>query len=261
MESIVFPWLQTILQVASLRSVRYSSTPIIIFFISQVCLFGSSRATKLFWPSSHIYTFLDLHIMDQKMGQQREDNFKVPMFMAREPKKVGPPTRSSNKSSPEEWAEVGDAGHLGPRLQVAVRWHPPPPRHPHHRGPRNLKPTPSHPTGLLALITTAFSGAACLVCNPSCFHLLRQIQHHFSKCLYSCTARPLFRTFLQLNFIQRSRDRNFLGKIVSVYPRARQPTASVVATSVCAATRLRLRCRDRDSAIIHQNIWDIAFKY
>ena len=57
--------------------------------------------------------------MDQKMGQQREDNFKVPM--AREPKKVGPPKRSSNKSSPEERAEVGDAGHLGPRLQVAVR--------------------------------------------------------------------------------------------------------------------------------------------
>ena len=93
-----------------------------------------------------------------------------------------------------------------------------------------------------------------MVCNPSCFHLLRQIQHHFSKCLYSCTARPLFRTFLQLNFIQRSRDRNFLCKIVSVYPRARQPTASVVATSVCAATRLRLRYRDRDSAIIHQNM-------
>ena len=59
--------------------------------------------------------------MDQKMGQQREDNFKVPMFMAREPKKVGPPTRSSNESSPEERAEVGDAGHLRPRLQVAVR--------------------------------------------------------------------------------------------------------------------------------------------
>ena len=116
------------------------------------------------------------------------------------------------------------------------------------------KPTPSHPTGLLALITTTFSGAACLVCNPSCFHLLWQIQHHFSKCLYSCTARPLFRSFPQLNFIRRSRDRNFLGKIVSVYPRARQPTASVVATSVCAATRLRLRCRDRDSAIIHQNM-------
>ena len=93
-----------------------------------------------------------------------------------------------------------------------------------------------------------------MVCNPSCFHLLWQIQHHFSKCLYSCTARPLFRSFLQLNYIQRSRDRNFLGKIVSVYPRARQPTASVVATSVCAATRLRLRCRDRDSAIIHQNM-------
>ena len=93
-----------------------------------------------------------------------------------------------------------------------------------------------------------------MVCNPSCFHLLRQIQHHFSKCLYSSTARPLFRSFPQLNFIQRSRDRNFLGKIVSVYPRARQPTASVVATSVCAATRLRLRCRDRDSAIIHQNM-------
>ena len=93
-----------------------------------------------------------------------------------------------------------------------------------------------------------------MFCNPSCFHLLWQIQHHFSKCLYSCTARPLFRSFLQLNYIQRSRDRNFLGKIVSVYPRARQPTASVVATSVCAATRLRLRCRDRDSAIIHQNM-------
>ena len=158
--------------------------------------------------------------------------------------------------SEQKWAMLGTSGHACKSLSVDILL----PLttsttvHPHHLGPRNLKPTPSHPTGLLALITTAFSGAACLVCNPSCFHLLRQIQHHFSKCLYSCTARPLFRSFLQLNYIQRSRDRNFLGKIVSVYPRARQPTASVVATSGCAATRLRLRCRDRDSAIINQNI-------
>ena len=67
-------------------------------------------------------------------------------------------------------------------------------------------------------------------------------------------SQATFQELSSTNVMRRSRDRNFLGKIVSVYPRARQPTASVLATSVCAAMRLRLRCRDRDSAIIHQNM-------